>query len=923
MSYLKTSRWFPPMIRALAALAVLTALAAPRPAVAQSEARCAAELELVAKSYAEGLFDDALDALDACLEKGPRRNEKIQAARWRAKALLAADDKDAARHAIEELLLLSPSFAPDPTTGDSPRFIRLVEEVKGRSSGPLVSTVSKTVESLREAPATVTVITAEQIRRRGYIDLEAVLHDLSGFDISRGHGGTYSNIYHRGFRSDLTTRTLFLVDGVEENDLQSRVLYFSRQFPLSNVDRIEVIYGPAATMYGANAFTGVINVITKDVDQVLEEKSFKARVDVGSGSYSTSYLDGTVAGRTAGGKVKWMLTGRKYTSDEMDLSGFEEWNFDPDDFQDVDYVKLLSLSGASADTFRAFLQKNPGLDCRGQEGCTFEDGTVENGEAGIRLTPAGVEQARGFDLAAYQQPVQGDPLGFTNPTEDWLIHGKLKVHDALELGFQTWRREEAQTPFHTDFFGPGGDNGLIWTPRQSWFYLRYSRPLSDRLKFSVFSRFKIHELGNSSQLTFFGGYANGSRSLQNLLEGRASSFDSTYYFRSSTQLRNEISVVYEPSKRFNLVAGFDQRNSSIPGDFITSKQPNPSETGAPASTLVGGNQFNPLDLGIYAQASWRVRENLKLVAGGRLDYNRVRESGGFGTEFNPRLAAIYTHRDFVFKLIYAEAFQDASNKDRFVTTPNVQLPNPGLAPEKVRNLEVSAGWQPWETFEVQLVGYRSQYSSIIQLNQIDCPPGTDPTLCSPGSRILRFEGIGSLEIEGLQLDARLGLGERWALFGNYTFTDPVSTDPRASGSDVAAGFGEFVGGPLLDANGDPVGELRVGDIASHQLNFGLDVTDLWRGIGLNLRANWVGSRRRGLDTTVRAREFPEIDDYLVTNLTLRYENLARYFDLALIVNNLFDEEYYDPGVRTADGVVFASRLPQRSRNAFLRLSLDF
>src|SRR4029079_8137540 len=143
--------------------------------------------------------------------------------------------------------------------------------VKGRSSTPTVTSVSKAKEPLAQAPATVEVITGAEIERRGYPDLEAVLRDLPGFDFSRRAGASYSNVYQRGYRSIETNRTMLLIDGVEDNDLASSTAWISRQFPLSNIDRIEVVYRPASTMYGANAFAGVINVVTKQPEQIVGE----------------------------------------------------------------------------------------------------------------------------------------------------------------------------------------------------------------------------------------------------------------------------------------------------------------------------------------------------------------------------------------------------------------------------------------------------------------------------------------------------------------------------------------------------------------------------------------------------------------------------------------------------------------------------
>ena len=126
--------------------------------------------------------------------------------------------------------------------------------------------MSKKAENVLKAPATVIIITEEEIINRGYIDVEQVFHDLPGFDISKGQGANYSNLYQRGYRSIMTDRTLLLVDGVEQNDLVSDNAQISRQYPLSNIKRIEVIYGPASTMYGANAFVGVVNIVTKTND---------------------------------------------------------------------------------------------------------------------------------------------------------------------------------------------------------------------------------------------------------------------------------------------------------------------------------------------------------------------------------------------------------------------------------------------------------------------------------------------------------------------------------------------------------------------------------------------------------------------------------------------------------------------------------
>src|SRR5205085_7308738 len=173
------------------------------------------------------------------------------------------------------------------------------------------------------------------------------------------------------------------------------------------------------------------------------------------------------------------------------------------------------------------------------------------------------------------------------------------------------------------------------------------------------------------------------------------------------------------------------------------------ETGAPPTGVLGGNQITSRDLGAYAQASWRYKPSIKLVAGGRVDNNHIRQHGGYGTVFNPRLAGVYTHQKMVFKVMYSEAFQDAPNFQKYQTVPGVrELSNPGLKPEKVKNFEGSGSWEPRSNLSFQVVAYRSGYRGIVQeVSGVSCTqiPGCTTTN--------QFKNVGRLQVAGLQADA--------------------------------------------------------------------------------------------------------------------------------------------------------------------------
>jgi iron complex outermembrane receptor protein len=177
-------------------------------------------------------------------------------------------------------------------------------------------------ESVRDAPASMVVITADDIRRRGYDDLIQVLNDLPGFDVSLASGDYYVSAYQRGYRTPFSQRTLLLVDGVVANDLWSQVADFSHQYPLQAIERIEVLYGPGSALHGANAFAGVVQIITHGAKKASAEAH--GGLQLRSGSYDTHTFDANYA--QAFGDLKLRLDVRYYESSEPgldDLHGFK------------------------------------------------------------------------------------------------------------------------------------------------------------------------------------------------------------------------------------------------------------------------------------------------------------------------------------------------------------------------------------------------------------------------------------------------------------------------------------------------------------------------------------------------------------------------------------------------------------------------
>ena len=126
-----------------------------------------------------------------------------------------------------------------------------------------VTTVSRGAERRIDAPAAVSVITAEDIRRYGVDTLADALRLADSVSVARFNGGSWA-IATRGFSAITNNKMLVMIDGRSVyTQLFGGVFWEAQHVPLPDLDRIEIIRGPAGTLWGPNAVNGVINIITK------------------------------------------------------------------------------------------------------------------------------------------------------------------------------------------------------------------------------------------------------------------------------------------------------------------------------------------------------------------------------------------------------------------------------------------------------------------------------------------------------------------------------------------------------------------------------------------------------------------------------------------------------------------------------------
>jgi len=156
----------------------------------------------------------------------------------------------------------------------------------------VVVTATRDTEEIRKIPASVTVITKEEIEHSTAQNTVDLLRDKAGVVVSDYYGnGKSASVDIRDFGETGPLNTLVLVDGRRVNEIDLSGVDWC-QIPLDQIERIEVVRGSGSVLYGDNAAGGVINIITKK-----PEKPFSANAEVAGGSYGYNRESASVSGK--------------------------------------------------------------------------------------------------------------------------------------------------------------------------------------------------------------------------------------------------------------------------------------------------------------------------------------------------------------------------------------------------------------------------------------------------------------------------------------------------------------------------------------------------------------------------------------------------------------------------------------------------
>lgn len=585
-----------------------------------------------------------------------------------------------------------------------------------------VKSASGIDESYLDAPSSMVVISEQDIRNRAYTSLDEILMDLPGFDVSVSNGTSYLQAYQRGYRTPFTQRTLIMVNGKVDNHLWSHMANISRQYPVMNIERVEVLYGPASAIYGPNAFLGVINIITKDGRDLTDgENVFESSIQ--GGSNNTYSADVFSAGKT--GKISYSLGFKSFRSDEEDLSS--RYN-----------MISNSLIGDSSIW-----------------------GPILN------------ESNKGNNYGEYADPSDNWGLNgqinfgnFTFGTNNWVRkegYGPYYAGDKAQPG-DTWNYSSNQ--FYLDHNGEVNDKFKITTSIN----LRQNRIWGKWTEATPMWNSTIHAFdGDTLTLDDYG--------IDPSTYADYSFISSTNWHSISNATRVNQNYNYKHSDNFSINGGIKveikqlTKAYDIPGYWGVFSSVNegmgPHNQGAaighsldesytfgsmPTMEMPAQNLIYTEDLGGFLQSIYDYK-SMRFQAGLRYDRNSI-----YGESFNPRLSAVYKlpEENGAIKLSYGEAFQEPAPIQLFGGW-NGRAANENLLPEKARNLELIGMYQMRKLFQ-QIAIYSANYSNVIKEEA---------------------ENAGARNIFGFEYTLRGKLNNPLSdkaidLYGFYTFTQTTS-----------------------------------------------------------------------------------------------------------------------------------------------------
>lgn len=685
-------------------------------------------------------------------------------------------------------------------------------------------------QKITDAPASISVVTKEELAKRPYTSLIDAVRDLEGVDIGETSDKTgQKTISLRGLGADYT---LILVNGKRQSnhgDIYPNS-FSGNQFnhipPLDAIERIEVIRGPASTLYGADAMGGVINIITKKVTDKWSGSATVGRsVQQDSQFGDETTLDFDLRGPVAD-RIGLSIRGSMYDKDPSNPN----------------YTAAQDPSGVSHDRTLGF----------GGGGRTVES---ENQALGLSLSfkpDARQSITVDYDISRQAYDNSQSQLGTLDGVDSIWRASKGQVQP--RVGYtakQKFKRDNWALTHEGD-----------WGNAKSYIALSYVETSNDgrSLPFSPAERRQLQEIYDGK-----GAYAGLSTA------ERKAAAASLFLPRPQRTLQSN---QYTLDGKLEIpLKGLAGDHMLIVGGQVIDGELTDGVFGLEGNSAGGKQRFKMYSL--FAEDNWMPNDTFTLTGGLRYDHHNM-----FGSHFSPRIYGVYNlSSQWTLKGGVSTGYKTPKTTDLYdgITGFGGQgvspwAGNPNLKPETSVNSEVALYWTHPDRHNFNATLFNTQFKDKIESGDVaqtcEQTGGVRPCVNLGEYGDLGYTSysqktnIDKATVMGLELAGRYQLTHAIAVRGNYTWTD----SERKSGDDQ--------GMPLTN-------------MAKHMANLTLDwqVNDQFSTF---LTAEYRSKRYRGSDATTGQALYWK--GYNVMHLGASYQ-IAKNVTITGRINNLLDKKF--------------------------------
>ena len=630
-------------------------------------------------------------------------------------------------------LLLFKVFAASASGND--RLVHLsLEELL---NVPIV-TATTFKEKPSDTPASAIVISEEIIKDRGYSSLLELLEDIPQIEI--GHHVTAGNIRSLTVMGiNGIERFQVMIDGVRATPLTGNLLVLGHQFSLANAKQVEIILGPMSSLYGADVFSGVINIVTKSGNEGPE------------GTISTEFGD------------------------------FRQRNFSliaklrPEKGEEAKNHPALSI------TTNRFFTDGPFMPKYYPKEFTWYNNQFQSGR--VLNSPGSTSESK----------VPFTPFSLEEQTD--FLHARLNFR-SFEFGLISMTETHSSSVGVLPQFTIYGESTIFRT-RYNTIYGKYTHTSPDN-RWNLQSQVS-HQFYEVSPETNFINNFSSYKPAYKYARDKSWSIEERYSLKIRENRHLTLGLTYQKHDSLPRTADLshpldrdtapENQGFIYPGSDLGTLNPN----GIPLKTY----KFNYENVGGYAQMHLNPDSRYQVILGARFDDNSL-----YGSSFNPRIGVVYKPDEKSnCKLLYGTAFlapppdKTYAHFGSFVADPAnpgaiksyyMHVPNPDLKPEKIGSLQAEYSYKLRQNKKLTLSIYDSHIADLHQVESL----GAGTSSGQPVDTLAHWTNLGNARAYGgsLRYDAICSLKKmKMNLFAAYSYSNgdvagnPLPYSARHSG----------------------------------------------------------------------------------------------------------------------------------------------